>query len=82
MDHLSLIPDTKQSTVAQYVRKALAKKMLSAEKGRPSAEKSGGSSSVESATKGEEQKKQDTERFYSQLKQVAMDNYCMAGISE
>ena len=70
MDHLSLIPDTKQSTVAQYVRKALAKKKLGPEKGRLSTDKSGGSNSAESATKEAAEKKQDTEKFYSQLRQV------------
>ena len=63
MNHLTLIQDSKQSTVTQYVRKTLAKKRLSAEKG-------GVGISADSAGAGEEGKKKDSEKFRSQLRQV------------
>ena len=60
---MTLIKDSKQSTVAQYIRKTLAKKRLSVEKGASSA---GGDESA----KGGDQKKEESEKFVSLLSKV------------
>lgn len=60
---MTLIKDSKQSTVAQYIRKTLAKKRLSVEKAAFSA---GGDESA----KGGDQKKEESEKFVSLLSKV------------
>ena len=66
---MTLIKDSKKSTVAQYIRKTLAKKRLSVEKAASSA---GGD---ESAKSGGNQTKEESEKFVSLLSKVCLNLY-------
>ena len=69
LEHMTLIKDSKKSTVAQYIRKTLAKKRLSVEKAASSA---GGD---ESAKSGGNQTKEESEKFVSLLSKVCLNLY-------
>ena len=64
---MTLIKDSKQSTVAQYIRKTLAKKRLSVEKAASSAR------GDESAKGGDQ--KEESEKFVSLLSKVCYSVY-------
>ena len=69
---MTLIKDSKKSTVAQYVRKTLAKKRLSVEKAASSA---GGDESAKSRGGTADQKKEESEKFVSLLSKVCLNLY-------
>ena len=69
---MTLIKDSKKSTVAQYVRKTLAKKRLSVEKATSSA---GGDESAKSGGDAADQKKEESEKFVSLLSKVCLILY-------
>ena len=66
---MTLIKDSKKSTVAQYIRKTLAKKRLSVEKAAASA---GGGESAKSGGDAADQKKEESEKFVSLLSKVCL----------
>ena len=66
---MTLIKDSKKSTVAQYIRKTLAKKRLSVEKAASSA---GGGESAKSGGDAADQKKEESEKFVSLLSKVCL----------
>ncbi len=70
---MSLIKDSKQSTVAQYIRKTLAKKRLSMEKAASSA---GGDESAKDGPAAN-QKKEESDKFISLLSKV-----CFLSVSD
>ena len=72
LEHMTLIKDSKQSTVAQYVRKTLAKKRLSVEKAASSAAAGGESAKGGSAAN----QKEESEKFVSLLSKVCIYLYC------
>ena len=65
---MTLIKDSKKSTVTQYIRKTLAKKRLSVEKTAGSDE----------SAKGGDQKKEDSEKFVSLLSKVGNNGLLLA----
>ena len=69
---MTLIKDSKKSTVAQYIRKTLAKKRLSVEKVASSA---GGDESAKSGGDAANQKKEESEKFVSLLLKVRLNWY-------
>ena len=69
---MTLIKDSKKSTVAQYIRKTLAKKRLSVEKAAASA---GGGESAKSGGDAADQKKEESEKFVSLLSKVSLNLY-------
>ena len=69
---MTLIKDSKKSTVAQYVRKTLAKKRLSVEKAASSA---GGDESAKSGGDAANQKKEESEKFVSLWSKIRSNLY-------
>ena len=69
---MTLIKDSKKSTVAQYIRKTLAKKRLSVEKAAASA---GSGESAKSGGDAADQKKEESEKFVSLLSKVCLNLY-------